>query len=192
MTLSEHRWQYFAKVVVLSLVYIGAAQLANCIPGSDQLVSPLCLSAGISQAALFLLGRNLWTGVLLGEFVSAILTTTLPLNVACGIAIGSTVQALCGVGLARQWQICPSLRRLQDVFRFLLSMVVLSTFISPTIGLTSLYLGGQVESRNLTAMWWMWWIADAMGVLVITSVILVWFCPLVRPLQSSMTASTLR
>ena len=187
MTLSEHRWQYFAKVVVLSLVYIGAAQLANCIPGSDQLVSPLCLSAGISQAALFLLGRNMWPGVLLGEFVGASLTT-LPLNIACGIAIGSTVQALCGAGLAQLWQICPSLRRLQDVFRFLLSMVVLSTFISPTIGLTSLYLGGVVESRNLTAMWWMWWLADAMGVLVITSVILVWCCPLVRPLQSSMTA----
>lgn len=184
MTLSEHRWQYFAKVVVLSLVYIGAAQLTNCIPGTNQLVSPLCISAGISQAALFLWGRKIWLGVLLGAFFAAI--TTLPLTAACGIAIGSTVQAWCGAGLARQWQICPSLRRLQDVFRFLLSMVVLSTFISPTIGLTSLYLSGQVD-QNLSAIWWMWWIADAMGVLVITSVILVWFCPLVRPLQSSMT-----
>ena len=183
MTLSEPRWQYFAKVVVLSLVYIGAAQLANCIPGSNQLVSPLCLSAGISQAALFLLGRKIWLGVLLGAFFAAV--TTLPLNVACAIAVGSTVQACCGAGLARQWQICPSLRRLQDVFRFLLGMVVLSTFISPTIGLTSLYLSGQVD-RNLSAMWWMWWLANAMGVLVITSVILVWFSPLVRPLQSSM------
>jgi PAS domain S-box-containing protein len=183
MTLNGHRWQYFAKVVVLSLVYLGAAQLTNCIP---TVVSPLCLSAGISQGALFLWGRNLWFGVLLGAFLAAV-STSLPLSVACGIAIGCTVQALCGAGLAQQWQICPSLRRLQDVFRFLLSMVVLSTFISPTIGLTSLYLGGQVDGSNLTVMWWMWWLAEAMGVLVITSLILVWCCPLVRPLQSSMT-----
>lgn len=186
MTLSGHRWQYFAKVVVLSLIYLGAAQLANCIPGENKLVSPLCLSAGISQAALFLWGRNLWTGVFLGAFFAAV-SISLPLSVACGIAIGCTLQALCGAGLAQQWQICPSLRRLQDVFQFLLSMVVLSTFISPTIGLTSLYLGGQVEGNNLTAMWWMWWLADAIGVLVITALILVWCCPLVRPIQSSMT-----
>lgn len=179
MSLSRLRWQYLVKVAVLSLVYLGSAQLSNCVPGSLELLAPLSLSAGISQAALFLLGRELWPGILLGEFLAAQLKV-IPWIQASAMAIGCSLQAWCGVLLAEQWQIWPSLRRLQDVFRFILGMVVLSTFISPTIGLSSLYLGGLVDRSELTARWWIWWITDAMGVLVITSLLLVWCYPMVR------------
>jgi len=186
MTLSGNRWRYLAKVALLALIYLGATKLASWITGGHELVPPLCPSAGITQAALFLLGRGIWPGVLIGQFFAAP-SATIPWQVRGGIALGCTLQALCAVGLARQWRICPSLRRLRDVFGFIICMVILSTFISPTIGLTSLYLGGQVNRSSLTSMWWTWWVADAMGVLVITSLLLVWCCPVVRPLSTPRT-----
>ncbi|HBE59434.1 MAG TPA: hypothetical protein DEG17_17470 [Cyanobacteria bacterium UBA11149] len=53
---SEHQiWKYGAKVICLALVYVGAAKLGAWITGENQLVAPVFLSLGISQALVFLL-----------------------------------------------------------------------------------------------------------------------------------------
>lgn len=188
MTLSRNRfWRYLAKVATLALAYLGTAKLATWITGWHELVPPLWLPTGISQAALFLLGQRLAPGVLLGEFFTAT-RADIPWTVACGTAIGCTLQAICGVGLARWWGICPSLRTLRDVLGFTLCMVILPTVISPTVGLTSLYLGGVIDTESLAIEWWTWWQEDIMGVLVVTSLLLVWCYPVIYaaniPMQS--------
>ncbi|HEY9819667.1 MAG TPA: MASE1 domain-containing protein, partial [Candidatus Sericytochromatia bacterium] len=179
-SLRNQFWQYLAEVVTLCLIYIGAAKLANGIIGWNELVLPILPLAGITQAALFLRGWRILPGILLGEFF-AILSAEVSWSVACGMALGCTLQGLCGAGLARRWGVCFSLGGSRDVFGFIVCMVMLSTLISPTIGITNLYLGGQVDRGSFAAMWWSCWAGNAIGVLVVTALLLVWCYPATHP-----------
>jgi PAS domain S-box-containing protein len=128
------------------------------------------------------MGRGIWPGVALGEICCALLDG-LPWTVACGTAMGCTLQALFGAELALRWGVRPSLERLRDVFGFIVSVVMLSTLVSPTIGLISLYLGGHFDSGDFGLKWWTWWLSDLMGVLVVTPVLLTWCYPVLRQLN---------
>jgi PAS domain S-box-containing protein len=166
-------WRYFAKVAVLTLAYIGAAKLANSITNANALMHPICLSAGVAQASLLLLGQGIWPGILLGEFVWTLLAG-FPWIIACGSAVGCTVQVLLGVKLARRWGMRPSLERLQDVFGFITVVVLLATLVSPTLRLITLYLSGQLPPGDFGIQWWTWWLRGALGILVVTPMLLTW------------------
>ena len=175
-------WRYLTEVGTLTLGYVWAAKLIGLITGGNQLEPPVSPSAGISLAAVLLMGRGIWPGVALGEICCALLDG-LPWTVACGTAIGCTLQALFGAELALRSGMNPSLERLRDVFGFIVSVVMLSTLVSPTIGLTSLYLGGHLDSGDFGVKWWTWWLKELMGVLVVTPVLFTWCYPAFRQLN---------
>ncbi|HEY9652999.1 MAG TPA: PAS domain S-box protein, partial [Coleofasciculaceae cyanobacterium] len=178
MTLFHNRlWQYITQGVALTLVYVAAIQLSDAMIRGSELVSPIGLSAGIAQAALLLLGRRMWLGVALGGFLGTI-SIGMPWAVACGAAIGSSVQALFGVKLLHRWNVRLSLERLRDVLGFIIGGVVLPTVISPTVSWVSLYLNGQIEGRNLLSTWCASWFAEGLGVLIITPLLLAWCYPI--------------
>jgi PAS domain S-box-containing protein len=51
---------------------------------------------------------------------------------------------------------------------------MLSTTVSATIGVASLCLGGVVSWAHYGALWWVWWLGDAVGDLVVAPVLLTW------------------
>ena len=63
--------------------------------------------------------------------------------------------------------------RATDVFKFSLS-ALFCTLLSATIGVTSLAAGGYANWENYSAIWLTWWLADAIGALVVTPLILLW------------------
>jgi PAS domain S-box-containing protein len=67
-----------------------------------------------------------------------------------------------------------SLDRLIDAFALIVIAAVLSTAVSATIGVVSLYLGGIVPSVGLGQTWRAWWLGDMIGDLLVAPVILVW------------------
>jgi integral membrane sensor domain MASE1 len=63
------------------------------------------------------------------------------------------------------------LTRLRDVFRLALTAIVSPT-IAASVGVTALSVGG-VTARSGTARGWLvWWLGDAMGVLVVAPLLL--------------------
>jgi len=178
MNLSQNQpWRYLAQVVALTVVYLGIAQLTHWIAGGNQSVLPTWVLAGISQAALFLLGRGIFLGILLGELLRTSAVVGLPWIVAWGMALGCTLQAVIGAELLGAMKVDPSLKNLRDVGGFIALAVILSTLISPTIGLTSLYRSGQFYRENWFLIGGNWWWQQAMGVLLVTPVLLTWFAP---------------
>lgn len=177
MTLLQNRfWRYIAQGIALILVYVGAVKLSEAIIRGNELVSPIALSAGIAQAALLLLGRGMWPGVALGGFFGAI-SVGLPWEAACGTAMGSSLQALLGVELLHRWGVRPSLERLCDVLGFITCGVLVPTLVSPTVGLATLYLDAHLERSNLASTWWTGWLGEALGVLIVTPMLVTWCYP---------------
>ena len=76
----------------------------------------------------------------------------------------------------------PSLDHLSDVLRLAAVGALLATMISATVGTSSLIVGGLVAPDRFGATWAAWWLGDAVGILVVSPVLLTWTRR--RPLNS--------
>lgn len=165
--------RYLVVVAILAATYFGIGKLALSIPTAVPTVTPLYPPAGISQAALFLLGLGFWPGVAVGDFLVC-LAGGLPPLTAVGIAAIASLQAIAGVTLLRRFKIKPPLERLQDAIGFVILSAILSTAIAPTLGVSLLCLTNIYSWSNFGPAWWTWWLGDGMGVLVVTPLLLTW------------------
>jgi signal transduction histidine kinase len=163
-----------ALVAALAALYVAAARLGlalDAVAGFATLVWP---PTGISLAALLLFGYRMWPGIFIGATVANVLTGA-PLAVALGIGVGNTAEALLGTyALRRIPNFYPALDRLRDVLGLIVFAGLVSTMVSATIGVASLYLGDIVSTAQLRETWRAWWIGDLMGALLVAPIILVW------------------
>ncbi len=174
LSFATHRLQYSLAIAALAIVYIVAARaglMMDAVAGFATLVWP---PSGLALAALLVLGTGLWPGVLIGAFVANLLAGA-PVPVAFGIGVGNTLEAVLAVyALRRIPGFEVSLERLADVIGLIVFAAGLSTMVSATIGVTSLYLGGIISSAQLAETWRAWWLGDLIADLLVAPVLLVW------------------
>src|SRR6266542_10189 len=121
-----------------------------------------------------LYGTRLWPSIAVGAFLVNWLAGA-PVLVACGMALGNTLEAVLGtVLLTRVVGFRPSLDRLQDVLGLIVLAAGLSTLVSATCGVTSGWLGGVIPAAAYGKAWRTWWLGDALGALVVAPLLFVW------------------
>jgi integral membrane sensor domain MASE1/anti-sigma regulatory factor (Ser/Thr protein kinase) len=158
-------------VLALTAAYFGSAKLGLALAFSNESVTAVWPPTGLALAALFLWGRNLWPGVLLGAFLANV-TTDVPVYTAAGIAVGNTLEATVGAWLLERFGFRPTLLRLRDLFALVVLGAVISTAVSATIGVASLSVGDSLSQGTLTT-WRLWWLGDLGGDLLVASAIFV-------------------
>ena len=165
---------YLGQVTAVAALYILAALAGlrlDAVSGFASLVWP---PTGIALAAVLLAGRRIWPGIFVGALVANLLTGA-PSVAAAGIATGNTLEAIVGAyALSR----VPGFRLSLDGLREVLALIVLaagvSTMISATIGVATLYSAGLVQQAKLGETWRTWWVGDAIGAMLAAPAILVW------------------
>ncbi len=172
MPLSQRRfWHYFVVISVIAIAYCSAAKFAVSTLRLGVEASPLWPAAGIALAALLLKGQRTWPGIALGAYLWC--QSQVSWIMAIALAFGITLQAIVGAEILQQGGFHPSLKRLQDV----LQLVILGAWVSPLVNATIStvigYLGHTVEPQHWAENWWMLWLGDGMGILVVTPLILV-------------------
>jgi PAS domain S-box-containing protein len=160
--------------VGLAAAYVLTARLGLTIstyPDSVTLVWP---PSGIALAAVLLFGYRVWPGIALGAVI-AIASTGAPLVLMLATALGSTAEALFGAYLLRSLvDFDRSFRRVRDVIAFSIVAVFVSTMIAATLGALGVCLSGIGPWMDFFKVWRIWWLGDAMGVLTITPMLLIW------------------
>ncbi len=160
-------------ISALALIYFIAGKLSLHLAFLNASASPVWPPAGIALAALLVLGFRVWPAIFLGAFVVNLMTAG-NIWTSLGIAGGNTLEALCGAWLVNRFAGGARVfDRPQDVFKFALAALI-STTVSPAVGVTSLALGGFVQSANYGAIWLTWWLGDASGVLVVAPLLILW------------------
>jgi signal transduction histidine kinase len=170
----QHKvWTWLRQVAILAIVYHLAARMGLSMAYLQSNTSPVWPPTGIAIAALMLLGLSRWPGVTLGVLLGSLLTGA-PFNLALGMAIGNTLEALVAVFvLQRVLKVRPALERLQDVTG-LAVVALFTTMISATMGASTLVFLELAPSSAFASIWVTWWIGDLLGALVVAPFILVW------------------
>ena len=108
------------RIAILALVYFATAQMGLSFALVGNTVTLFWPPSGIALAAIFLYGRRVWPGIFLGAFLVNI-HADLPLSASIGIAVGSTLAALCGTFLLkRKPEFNHFLVSVKDVLRLLI------------------------------------------------------------------------
>ncbi|MFI9275645.1 MASE1 domain-containing protein [Kitasatospora sp. NPDC052896] len=148
------------RLGLLERVTIGAA-----------VVTPLWPPTGIALASLLFLGLRVWPGIALGAL--AVILTINPFNPASwGIVVGNTLAPVGAYLLLRRVDFRVRLDRLRDGAALVFLGAFTGMLISSTIGNTVLLLDGALPPSGFWAAWSSWWTGDAMGVLVVTPLLL--------------------
>ena len=169
--------RYVAAVAIVAAIYVLAARWGLefwLTQGNVTLVWP---PAGIALAALLIGGYRFLPAVAVGAFVATAWTGA-PLALAVAAGVGNLLEALLGAWLLRRvTRLERGLGRVRDVLGLIVLAAGLSTTISATIGSWSVCSLGMAPWAGLTTIWFTWWVGDALGVVVITPVLLAWMDP---------------
>lgn len=171
-----------AIVACVAGVYFFAGRLGLTLALVHPYASPVWAPAGVALAALLVFGYRAWPGVLAGAFLVNLLVAG-SVAAASAVALGNTLEALLGAYLVNRFaEGRRAFDRPQSVFAFAALAALVSTTVSPTVGVTSLALGGLARWADYGPVWLTWWLGDAAGVLLITPAILLWIDhPVLRP-----------
>jgi signal transduction histidine kinase len=157
-------------ILVLFAAYYATGRLGLWLDAESGFASLVWAPSGISLVALLIFGYRLWPGIALGAFL---VNTTVgaPFAVACEISVGNTLEAVLGVYLLRRVARFERLERLRDVAALTFLAALVSTLVSATIGVASLWAGGLLAA-TARATWIAWWIGDALGDLLVAPLLL--------------------
>ena len=165
------------EILALAAVYFCAGKLGLSWAYIHASASAVWPPTGLALAALLLWGYKLWPGIFLGAFLVNI-TTQGSVATTLGIAAGNTLEALLGAwAINRFANGTKAFERARNIFKFVLLAPILSTAVSATFGVTSLTLGGFAHWNQYAAIWFTWWLGDAVGDLIVTPILLIWLTP---------------
>ena len=164
------------RIAILALVYFATAQMGLSFALVGNTVTLFWPPSGIALAAIFLYGRRVWPGIFLGAFLVNI-HADLPLSASIGIAVGSALAALCGAFLLkRKPEFNHFLVSVKDVLRLLIFGALISSTINAASGAFWLaWTGGVIPWELYGHTFMMWWMGDALGVVLFTPAIMTLF-----------------
>lgn len=167
--------RYVAKTLVVSGAYFATAKIGLELAFAHASITAVWPPTGIALAALVIWGYRMWPGVAIGAALANTFIGDAPAIAIPGITIGNTLEAVLGAYLlCAVAHFRPSLDRVRDVLALVLLAAVLSTMVSATIGVTSLWIGGQIDTAgDLPSAWRVWWLGDMGGDLLVAPFLLV-------------------
>jgi PAS domain S-box-containing protein len=160
------------RTLVVFGLYFGAGKLGLSVPFTSGNVSPVWPASGVALAAVLLWGYQVWPGILLGAFFTNFFSPVPALS-CLGIALGNTSSALLGgYWLRRFTGFQASLARMRDVLGLMVIGAAASPIAAASIGVSTLTLMHVHAWSGFAAAWGIWWLGDAMGVLVVAPLFL--------------------
>ena len=171
-------WAAFvAANIALATVYAGVARLSLAAATEHRVVSSIWPPAGIALFALLRFGPRYWPGVALGAWILNASSGVAPLA-AAAIAAGDMLEAVVGAWLVRRVTgQRRALSRVRDVLALTILAGVGSTMIAATIGVGTLVISGSASTTPALSLWLEWWTGDAVGILLVAPLLLVWTTP---------------
>lgn len=134
--------------------------------------TPIWPPTGVAVACLLILGIRVWPGIALGAFLVIMSLTSLRPAVIGNLA-GNTAAPVCAYLMLRRVGFRTDLARLRDGLALVFLGALTAMLLSSTVGVGLLVLTDRLALHSFWSVWLGWWVGDAMGVLIVTPVLLV-------------------
>ncbi|WP_406135556.1 MASE1 domain-containing protein [Streptomyces sp. NBC_01089] len=163
------------QLVLVAAAYYGSARLGLLreVVADGAVITPLWLPTGVALSSLLYLGLRVWPGIAVGALLAIVTINGSLTEAGVVIAAGDALAPVCAFLLLRRVGFRPELDRLRDGVSLVFLGAVVAMLVSATIGCGTLAVTGELPLRDFWAVWSAYWAGDAMGVLIVTPVLLV-------------------
>jgi len=169
---SRSDYRYVLQLAFVFALYFGAGKLGLAVPFTSSNVSPIWPAAGVAVAAVLIWGIQIAPAIAFAAFLVNFLTPV-PTFASIAIGLGNASSAvIAGYFLKHVADFETSLPRLKDVLRLVVVAAVLATAVAASVGVTALTLVDAKAWTGYGSAWRIWWLGDAMGVLVVAPLLL--------------------
>ena len=169
---SRSDYRCVLQLAFVFALYFGAGKLGLAVPFTSSNVSPIWPAAGVAVAAVLIWGIQIAPAIAFAAFLVNFLTPV-PTFASIAIGLGNASSAvIAGYFLKHVADFETSLPRLKDVLRLVVVAAVLATAVAASVGVTALTLVDAKAWTGYGSAWRIWWLGDAMGVLVVAPLLL--------------------
>src|SRR4051812_12587772 len=164
--------EFLVQLLTVFVAYFIAGKIGQATTNiRSSNLGPVWPAYGIALAAILRYGYRIWPAIAASAFVVAIQGSVPPVA-AAGQAAGATLAVVAGTGLLHRIpNFDPSLSRLRDALGLIVIGAFGSALISSSIGIGSLYATGIQPYSGLAAAWFIYWLGDSTGVLLVTPLV---------------------
>jgi PAS domain S-box-containing protein len=153
---------------------------------AQPIVASVWPAAGFALAVLLRFGPSWWPGLVAGTLAAVLLEGGVPFSAAALIAMGNASAAVVAALALRRLGCGPRLTRVRDALCLLLVGGLMAPLISATLGTLVLGMLRGPSPWMSVQVWSTWWSGDAVGVFVVTPLLLTWFSE--QPTESGQVA----
>jgi PAS domain S-box-containing protein len=165
------QWAAEAAVhVAIAAGYTLIAQLGFRVATVHPVVASVWPPAGLALAILVLFGLRFWPGIFLGALLANALKG-IPVPAAALMGVGNTTAAIAGAVALRHFDFQLGFSRVRDALVLLGPGALGAPLIAATVGTLSLHFVAGVPD-HLGGLWFTWWSGDAIGVMLVTPILL--------------------
>ncbi|MEV8017938.1 MASE1 domain-containing protein [Streptomyces sp. NPDC086554] len=136
------------------------------------IVTPIWPPTGFAVAALLVYGLSVWPGIAIGSLL-VIASLTTPQLTALVTVAGNTIAPLCAYLMLRGVGFRVGISRVRDGIALVFLGGLGAMLISATAGVGPQLVTGGLGTGQFWFVWLAWWVGDAMGVLLVTPILLV-------------------
>ncbi len=168
----ESGFSYALQFLLAFALYFAVGRLGLAVPFTSANVSPIWPAAGVAVGLLLLWGIRIAPAIAFAAFLVNYLSA-IPALAAVGMGVGNASSAVAAAYLLKHlsgFQI--PLSRLRDVLRLVMFGAVLPTNIAAFIGVSALVLSHTRAWSGYASAWRIWWLGDAMGVVIAAPLVL--------------------
>lgn len=163
--------------LIYGLIYLLATAASYRFNAFNPDISAIWFAAGIAMGAVLLHGLRVLPGILFAALAASTLHYRDPL-VAAGLSAAVLLEAMVGYGLMRHFATLRlALQKPAQFTRFLLFCVLIAPAFSALPGCLLLWSIGSLNEGALSSSIAVWWAGNALGILLLTPLILAWGSP---------------
>ncbi|HKH20085.1 MAG TPA: PAS domain S-box protein, partial [Gammaproteobacteria bacterium] len=167
--------RYANHLFLCTVGYWFTGELGLLVGSGYASISPLWPAAGLALFAFLVAGTRVWPGVVLGSLFLAY-TESIAWPIMLVTAGSNVVEAMLGAYLLRLPRVDfkGGMNRIKDVLMLTGYVVIGAALIGSMLGSLALALMGLVPWSHVETVWFTWWLGDAVGIIVVTPLLLVW------------------
>ncbi|WP_395570508.1 MASE1 domain-containing protein [Streptomyces sp. BK79] len=161
------------ETLLVAACYLAAGRLglSQQLVADGAIVTPIWPPSGVAVACLLLFGPRCVPGIALGALL-VVASLTVPGPSAVGVVAGNTAAPVCAWLMLRAVGFRVSLSRLRDGLTLVFLGALTAMLISSGAGVGMLVVTDKLATDNVWLVWLAWWVGDAMGVVIVTPLLL--------------------